>query len=178
MDLTSTPLRSFDRASRARHLYLSGTLLLAMSLGVTRPAHANAAGWTTLQSPAVACQGGSAWSSEIGNWGSTTVPVWCPLLASWNNTVVYYPSNIYVDVNHGWAGTNSCNAYMSSGPNNWWIYPASAVQNNGSYDTVVINMPGGYSFLGQEVECYLPPGGNVMLDYRFRQSIYYDWWNN
>jgi hypothetical protein len=60
----------------------------------------------------------------------------------------------------------------------WWIVSASTVTHNTNYDTVVFNLDGqASSVLGSEVECYLPPGGNVMLDYSYRIFQFFDTWN-
>jgi hypothetical protein len=154
---------------------------LALSLAVTRPAHADAysEGTAVWELPGVSCTGGSVWASERGNWGSSSVVIQCPLLLSsfGNGGLSWNATNVWVHVNHGWATTSSCNVHAAAGWNSWWVFPTSSVQSGSNYDTVVLTLPNQYyAEVGEEVECGVPSGGDVILDYSVQTTVFFPSW--
>ena len=167
-------IRRTARSSTVRKTWIVA-LAFTGSVALAGPASANSFGDTRLQMPGLACQGGSIWASVRGNWGPSTTDVWCPIQASWYPNAFIRPTNVWVDVSHGWATTSSCNFLIASDPTDWWYFAPNTVTNNTSYDTVSWNMSDTAETLGMEVECYLPPGGSVLADYQYRTSITFDW---
>jgi hypothetical protein len=156
------------------------SVLLGVSL-VSAGASAGQGGMTSYANPGVACRSQnsnvSAWYSSLYNWGAGNQTVWCP--------VQYYSvpggeelSDVYVDVNSGWATTSSCNLVTSTSPNSFWVHAPTSISHNGALDT--LNWTAGGYVVGQntnygvEVECYLPQGGQV-YDYRVRTFLWFDW---
>ena len=168
---------AIERIERSRTLRKSWIFALALigAFAFAAPASAYSFGNTRLQMPGLACQGGSIWASIRGNWGSSTTDVWCPVGSSFYAGAFFGPSNVWVDVSHGWATTTSCNFLIATGATNWWYISPTNVTNNSSYDTVTWNLSDTTEPLGMEVECYLPPGGTVLVDYQYRTGLSFDW---
>ena len=129
------------RTARSRTVRKSWVvaLVVAGSFASAGQASAMSSGATRLQMPGNACQGGSLWASVRGNWGSSTTDVWCPVQSSWFQTTISSfqpPTNVWVDVSHGWATPSSCNVLTAVDPTDWWYVAPNTVTNNSSYDTV------------------------------------------
>jgi hypothetical protein len=103
------------------------------------------------------------WAALLNTDSQNTYTVWCPL----DSPSQGGPTHVDVYVSQGWANRLSC-TYAALGTagttdTGWW-YPATSVNNNpgNQTDSVAFSIPQIGPFYGNEVECSIPAGQEVM----------------